>query len=224
MHNAISLDGSFTGFDVNMGLHYQVAARYEADAHLIGSNTLKTGVEIEAIPPENETDFAKPKRSADLPYWVIVDSKGAGKGLLHTCRRFEYCRDVIALVTPKTGADYVKYLENRRYDYLVTGAEQVDLKEALSTMCKDYGIKTVLVDSGPTLNSILLGRGLIDEISLLVVPVLVGRKSGDLLTHLNSGQQNVELESLSSEGLSDGIVQLRYRVRNSNFQDSGVEV
>ena len=37
MHNSISLDGSFTDFEVNMGLHYQIASTYKADASLIGS-------------------------------------------------------------------------------------------------------------------------------------------------------------------------------------------
>jgi hypothetical protein len=47
------------------------------------------------IPPENEADFRKPDRSVALPYWVIVDTKGITQGLLHTCRSFEFCKDVI---------------------------------------------------------------------------------------------------------------------------------
>ena len=43
MHNSISLDGSFTDFKVNMGLHYQIAGRYRADATLIGANTIFSG-------------------------------------------------------------------------------------------------------------------------------------------------------------------------------------
>ena len=217
MHNTVSLDGSFTGFDVDMGLHYQVAARYQVNAHLIGSNTLKTGAEAEVIPPENDTDFTKPERSDNLPYWAIVDSRGIGQGLLHTCRSFEYCRDVIALVSPKTGLDYVNYLEERNYDYVVSGTEHVDFHQAFEVLTTKYDVRTILVDSGPTLNSVLLSLGLIDEISLLLVPVLVGRESGDLLAHLNLGQQNIHLESLSHEDLADGIVLLRYRVLYTNI-------
>ena len=95
MHNAVSLDGSFTGFDVDMGLHYQIAGRYRANAHLIGSNTVKTGAEMldGGIPPEGASDFTKPNRGTDVPYWVVVDTKGIANGLLHTCRSFEFCRD-----------------------------------------------------------------------------------------------------------------------------------
>jgi len=40
MHNSVSLDGSFINFDVDMGLHYQIASRLQPDAHLIGSDTV----------------------------------------------------------------------------------------------------------------------------------------------------------------------------------------
>ena len=87
MHNSISLDGSFTDFEVNMGLHYQVAGTFKADANLIGSNTITAGIEIYGgeIPPENEADFTKPDRSVALPYWVIADTKGVTKELCSYC-------------------------------------------------------------------------------------------------------------------------------------------
>ena len=214
MHNSVSLDGSFIAFDVDMELHYQTASRYQADANLIGSNTIKTGIEIYGgeIPQENEADFAKPERDQALPYWVIVDTKGIAQGLLHTCRSFEFCRDVIVLISQQTSRNYVNYLTERNYDYLVCGNESVDYEKALSALNTKYGIQTILIDSGPTLNGLLLGRGLIDEISLLVSPVLVGKKSDRLLAHLNLESQNVNLELLTCEDLDKGHVLLRYKV------------
>ena len=160
MHNSVSLDGSFTNFDVDMGLHYQIASRYKADANLIGSNTIKTGIEIygRETPPEDEADFNKPERDAALPYWVIVDTKGITRGLLHTCRSFEFCKDVIVLISQQTSGDYIDYLKERNYDYLVCGKEHVGYKKAFNILNTKYGIKTIIVDSGPTLNGLLLGR------------------------------------------------------------------
>ena len=37
----------------------------------------------------------------------------------------------------------------------------------------NYGIKRVRTDSGDILNSILIGKGLVDEISLIIVPGMV---------------------------------------------------
>ena len=141
LHNSISLDGSLTGFEPNMGLHYQIAGNYKPQVHLIGSNTVKVGVELfgNGVQPEEEKDFEKPKRDRSLPYWVIPDTKGALKGLLHTCRRFEFCRDVAVLTSKTTPKDYVSYLEERNYDYFVVGKEQIDLGKSLELLLTDTG-------------------------------------------------------------------------------------
>ena len=215
MHNSVSLDGSFTDFEVNMGLHYQIASRFKADANLIGSNTIKSGIEIYGgeIPPENELDFQKPDRDTSLPYWIIVDTKGITKGLLHTCRSFEFCKDVIVLISQKTSQDYINYLKERNYDYLVCGNEYVNFEKALSDLKLQYGIKTILIDSGPTLNGVLLSNGLIDEISLLVYPVLVRNNQDKLLANLNTEDQNINLELLSYELLDKNFMLLKYQVQ-----------
>ena len=113
MHNSVSLDGSFINFDVDMGLHYQLASRFKSDAHLIGSETVRAGGELYGTPPEKGADFIKPKRDPELPYWIIVDSKGKTKGLLHTCRSFEFCKDVIVLISRKTDSDFIDYLREK---------------------------------------------------------------------------------------------------------------
>jgi len=214
MHNSVSLDGSFTDFEVNMGLHYKVASRYKADANLIGSNTIVKGIEIYGgeIPPEKEVDYDKPDRDTALPYWVIADTKGITKGMLHTCRSFEYCKDVIVLISQQTREDYINYLRERDYDYFICGEERIDFKKALNILSTNYEIQKVLVDSGPILNEILISEGLLDEISLLISPTIVGNKSNKSLSNLNFGNQNINLELLSYEGLESGLVLLRYKV------------
>ena len=212
MHNSVSLDGSFINFDVDMGLHYQLASRFKADAHLIGSETVRAGGELYGIPSEKESDFIKPERDTGLPYWVIVDSKGKTKGLLHTCRNFEFCKDVIVLVSRKIDAGFIDYLKERNYDYLICGDRRVNLKKAYNALTEKYKINTIMVDSGPTINGVLLDTGLIDEISLLVFPVLVGKRSDRLLAQINIGNHNINLKLLDQKNLDKGLVSLRYQV------------
>ena len=164
------------------------------------------------IPPENEADLKKPDRLASLPYWVIADTKGITRGMLHTCRSFEYCKDVIVLISQQTNENYIDYLKERDYDFIVCGNEQIDFKKALSILSKNYGITTILIDSGPTLNGLLLSQGIVDEISLLISPTIVGKKSNKLLAGLNSGKNNLDLELLACEGLNGGLVLLKYKV------------
>ena len=208
LHNSVSLDGSLTNFMPNMELHYTLAGKYDAEARLIGSNTVKVGVELYGgpVPPEQESDFAKPERSENLPIWVIPDTKGTLKGLLHTCRRFEFCRDVVVLVSEETPAEYVGHLEERNYDYHVVGKKHVDLEKALRLLSEKYGVKTVLADTGRILGNLLLNQGLVSEISLLIHPVIVGAKSYNMFSDIN----NLKLKLLQSEILEKNYVWLVY--------------
>lgn len=189
LHNSVSLDGSFLNFDVNLGLHYQIASGFHPDAHLIGSTTAKTGLEVYGGElAEEEKDFRKPNKDERLPYWVVVDTRGILKGLLHAYRRFEFCRDVIVLVSKKTPGDYIDYLKAREYGFYVAGDDHVDFRKAFDLLEEGHQIKTILTDTGRVLGNILLNEGLVDEISLLVHPTIVGKKSENLFKQVNSEQ------------------------------------
>jgi 2,5-diamino-6-(ribosylamino)-4(3H)-pyrimidinone 5'-phosphate reductase len=211
LHNSVSLDGSLTNFEPNMELHYQIAGKYNAEARLIGSNTVKVGVELyeEDVPPEEKADFRKPKRSENLPYWVIPDTKGVLEGLLHTCRRFEFCRDVIVLVSEETPAEYVRHLEERNYDHHIVGKKHVNLERSLELLSEKYGIKTVLADTGRILGNLLLNQGFVSEISLLIHPVIVGTTSYNMFSLAN---KNTKLKLCKKETLEKDCVWLVYTV------------
>ena len=208
LHNSVSLDGSLTNFEPHMELHYSIAGNYNADVHLIGSNTIKASSELyeEPVPLEQQSDFIKPKRSESLPYWGIPDTKGILKGLLHTCRRFEFCRDVIVLVSEETPKEYVRHLEERNYDYHVVGKKHVDLKRALNLFSEKYEAKTVLTDTGRLLGNLLLEQRLVNEISLLVHPVIVGTTSYNIFSRIN----NLRLKLCHSKILEHNYVWLVY--------------
>jgi 2,5-diamino-6-(ribosylamino)-4(3H)-pyrimidinone 5'-phosphate reductase len=213
IHNSVSLDGSLTGFEPNMELHYQIAGDYKPDVHLIGSNTAKVGVELfgNGVPPEEKTDFEKPKRNKSLPYWVIPDTKGILKGLLHVSRRFEFCKDVIVLLSQATPRDYIGYLEERNYDYFVVGKEQVDLKKSLELLSAEFKAKKVLTDTGRILGNLLLEQSLVDEISLLLHPIIVGKTSYNIFSNLD---KNLGLILRKQEFFDGGYVWLVYKVIN----------
>jgi 2,5-diamino-6-(ribosylamino)-4(3H)-pyrimidinone 5'-phosphate reductase len=188
IHNSISIDGSLTDFKPNMVLHYQIARSYKPDAHLIGSNTVRVGIELygTGVPPEERKDFEKSKRDAGFPYWVIPDTEGALKGLLHTCRRFEFCKDVVVLISEKTPEDYVEYLKERKYDYYVVGKKHVNLKKSLELLSTKYNVKKVLADTGRIMSNLLLNQDLASEISLLIHPIIVGNRGYTIFGNINN--------------------------------------
>ena len=214
MHDSVSLDGSFVGFEGDMGQHYSLARDYWAHMMLIGSRTVVTGIEIyEKNPPrEEESDYIKPDKGPGMPYWVVPDTGGITRGLLHISRRSDFCRDVILLVSEKTSREFIDYLEKRHYDYLVCGEEKVNFVTALDWLSEKYGVEMIMVDSGPTLNRVLLEQGLVDEISLLVYPVLVGGSSNKLLNYLTDTAGGIKLEMIESTESGNGTVLLHYKV------------
>lgn len=211
LHNSLSLDGSLTGFEPNMELHYRIAGMFKPEVHLIGSNTITAGIELygTGVPLENPSDFQKPKRNKKLPSWVIIDSKGKLQGLLHTCRQFEQVRDVILLVSQTTPKRYLQYLDERQYEYHIVGKDSVDLPEALALLAKTYQVKTIVTDTGRILGNLLLNQGLVDEISLLVHPVIVGKTTYPMFSDIN---KNLDGTLVKCEQLEKQYIWLLYKM------------
>ena len=214
MHNSVSLDGSVMGFEVDLGLHYSLVGGFGADIHLTGSNTAKAGAEMfGGVPPEEKSDLKRPKKDASLPLWAVVDSKGALKGMLHTMRRFELCRDVIVFVSKNTPKAYLRHLEEREYRYHIAGNDHVDLARMMEVLGTEYGAKVVFSDAGPTLSGHLLQQGLLDEISLLVHPCLVGKDAVPIFGNL--GTECTDLKIKKCERLKKKYLHLVYEVVRS---------
>jgi 2,5-diamino-6-(ribosylamino)-4(3H)-pyrimidinone 5'-phosphate reductase len=211
IHNSISLDSSLTGFMPDMGLHYKIAGDYKPDAHLIGSDTIISGNEMfgEGIPEELPSDFEQPDRDKNLPWWVVVDSRSRLKGMLHTCRRFEYCRDVILLVSESTPADYMMHLKERNYNFIIAGKDKVDLEFAIDRLREKFSIARILTDTGRILGNILINKGMVDEISLLVHPLLVGENCYSMFSDVKG---NLSLKLKKSETFENGCIWMVYNL------------
>jgi 2,5-diamino-6-(ribosylamino)-4(3H)-pyrimidinone 5'-phosphate reductase len=157
----------------------------------------------EGIPDEMPSDFEQPQRSDTLPWWVIVDSLGRLKGMLHTCRRFEYCRDVILLVSESTSRDYLSHIRERNYRLIIAGKDKVDLKAAIAKLAEIYNISKILTDTGKVLGNLLINTGLVNEISLLIHPLIVGEKCYPMFSDVN---KDMNLKLKKSQSFDNGCV------------------
>jgi 2,5-diamino-6-(ribosylamino)-4(3H)-pyrimidinone 5'-phosphate reductase len=213
MSNAISLNGGLTGFPVDLGVYYRILLGYRPDMVLVGSNTVLAA--HDEIPPEEETDFGLrvPEPGDERPYWVVADSGGKLEGILHFYRRMEYIKDIILLVTEETPPGYLRYLEERKYATIIAGTDRVDFTAAFHALGERYGAATIVTDTGGTLNSVLLDASLVDEISVLVAPVLAGRIETPLFMSSKGEGGNVVLRLTSCEVVGGGYVHLVYGVR-----------
>ena len=102
--------------------------------------------------------------------------------------------------------------------YIFAGATEIDLAGALETLNRELGIERILLEGGGGANGALLRAGLIDELSLVVCPVIDGSSGAPIV--FNSGDVDLgpaPLESMvltSHEVLDGGAVWLRYRLRS----------
>lgn len=172
LHNAVSVDGRIDGFNVDMGLYYGLIGLWKEDATLVGSETILAAPEAE---PDGEVAPGTVARDPEdtRALLVVPDSQGRIRGW-NWWRNQPYWRDVVVLCSKTTPASYLDYLESRGVAHLVAGEDRVDLRTALEELSARFGVKSVRVDSGGSLNGALLRAGLVDEVSVLIGPTLVG--------------------------------------------------
>jgi 2,5-diamino-6-(ribosylamino)-4(3H)-pyrimidinone 5'-phosphate reductase len=216
LHNEMSVDGRMDWLTVNMGLYYGLAGRWKADAMLSGSNTLLNAYPPELVAEEDETAFEPPARDPGDPrqLLVVVDSRGRLRNW-HLLRKEPYWRDVLALCSRSTPETYLDYLQKRHVETIVAGEDRVDLRAGLEELGARYGVKLVRVDSGGILNGVLLRAGLVDEVSVLINPSLVGGvtpRSIFQAPDLASEEGVIKLRLAHVEKMEGDVVWLRYEV------------
>lgn len=175
VHVAVSLDGATTGFDPDVGQFYALARRFEEDVTLAGADTILAQTGVLASAP-------RPGPKAGGPLLAVVDGRGRIDEQLATALRD------------------VGHWSGVRVLRAAPGERHVALRSALEEL---GGV--IRVDSGGALNGALLRAGLVDELSLLVHPVLVGEAP-----RWHGGASGAVLEPLAVERLDGGVVWLRY--------------
>jgi len=130
---------------------------------------------------------------------------------------------MVALCSAATPASYLAYLRKRQVDYLIAGEERVDLHAALEKLNEHYGVKTILTDGGGSLNGALLRAGLVQEVSVLLNPCLVGGMGTPTLVDFPekpTADRVIQLELKNLERFGDGVLWLRYEVLSTNRASS----
>ena len=214
LHNAVSVDGRMDWLAPDLGLFYELVSVWEEDATLVGSETILSAEEELAQSSQEVPEAAKRDASDSRPLLVIPDSRGCVRSW-HLLRRQPYWREAVALCTRSTPGGYISYLAEVEVEHIVAGDDRVDLRTALEELSRRYGVKVVRVDSGGTLNGALLRAGLVDEVSLVIGPSLVGGITPRSMFRgpdLESAEGVIGLKLIHCETLRDDTVWLRYSV------------
>jgi riboflavin biosynthesis pyrimidine reductase len=214
----ISVDGrivtaGWPGRDVLMREYERIHREYDADAWLCGRTTMEPfagKVRPDADVARRHTgtaarlDFIAPGQFDS--YAVAVDPKGK---LAWTSAEIEGDH-VVTVVGRGVSDDYLAFLRDRGVSYLICGGDETDLPEALEKLAGDFGIRTIMLEGGGAINGSMLQSGLVDEMSLILVPVADSRVGTAALFDADKEASPVGLTLESVERLDGGLVWLRY--------------
>ena len=209
LHNAISVDGRIGPFPLDLGTYYQLAQSFEEDVAIAGSDTLLAW----PAPADAADDpLPAPIKNDPRPLLAIPDSRGRIKqfGFL---RQAGHWRDIVVFVSESTPKRHLAFLTARRISYHVCGQKVVDPAALLDVLAKEYKARVVRVDSGGTLNGVFLRAGLVDEVSVLICPYLVGGTRPAALfrsADISSEKEALALTLQSAETMENGLLWLRY--------------
>lgn len=213
LYTATSLDGQTTGFSVDMALFYALSQKWGENVSLVGCDTLLNATD--EIPEDLTAEMPIITPNADdlRPILVVPDSRGRLKSW-HYWREQPYWKDFISLCTMSTPPEHVEYLKRKGIKTITAGSNYVDYRKALEDLNSQFGTTIVRVDSGGTLNGVLLRAGLVEELHLLVHPTLVGGIAQKTFFRDAYPDQagEISLKFIGSKLYSDTVLLLSYSV------------
>ncbi len=183
-HMEISLDGRIAvsrwrdaipglSLDQILDTYEDIHRQLDGDAWIVGRKTM---AEIaEGSEGFKGTGATFPRATfkgthTDGKYAIAVDPHGR----VHWSSTTANGDAVIEVLTERVSDEYLEELRSLGISYLFAGATEISLDEMLSKLRAEFGIERLLLEGGGGINGIFLAQGLVDELSLMIIPVLAG--------------------------------------------------
>ena len=156
------------------------------------------------------------KRAGHRGWFAMVDSRGRVRWGFKEWPSEEWKGwHLLVIVANQTPREYLAYLQRETIPYLMAGEDSANLKLALEKMKSILGVTSVVSTSPGKLGGALLRDDLIDEVNLLLLPVLIGGTETPTLfesPELRPNQWPTSLELVWTRIQSYGRIWLRYKV------------
>jgi len=146
-------------------------------------------------------------------WWVLVDGRGRCRGGYKATENPG--GHILHLVSHAAPAEHLAFLRREKIPYLIGGEAHADLAGAMRRLCGKLGVKSARLWGGGTLNGAMLRADLIDEIHVIVWPMMIGGDATPTLADcpdLTSTDRPALLKLISAEPQADGHLWLHYKV------------
>ena len=221
-HMTVSLDGKVTGEHLVRSNHspasdvyYEINRNYKADAYACGRLTMEGSFTGGWYPDLSEFEPAYSPMDYLVDevagfYAVAFDPHGRlgwkSNRIIDADEDPGYDKaQIIEVLTHDIDLRYLTYLQSMGIPYIFAGDTEIDMEEALFKLKAYFGIKTLLLEGGSILNGAFQCAGIIDELSLVLDPVIGGE--GKPLC-MDSKVEEYRLVDLKNH---DGILWLNYK-------------
>jgi riboflavin biosynthesis pyrimidine reductase len=157
------------------GLFERLHDELKGDAWLVGRVTGREFAKRESYPPQSAQAFPREHWFArrDAAAWgIALDRHGK-----IAWGRSDIGGDPIVVVLSEQVSDaHLAGLRSEQVSYIFAGKHDIDLGLALEILNRELGIKRLLLEGGGGSNGAFLRAGLVDEISLAILPAVDGAK------------------------------------------------
>lgn len=193
----------------------RLALTFGADAWIVGRISMEPYAGKSKVParktpqPIPRTDFIA-RREAES-YAIALDPSGK---LTWKSNVLATGEQAVTILTEAVSDDYLAFLRARGVSYLFGGKTELNLKKVLEKLRKELGIKKLLLEGGGKINGTFLAEDLIDELSVLLVPVADGAVGTPSLFDVREGKGPARhLKLVSIEKRKGDMVWLRYKLK-----------
>ncbi len=218
-HMLSSIDGRIEGGilgNVIVGGDYEATgAKHRGDAWICGRTTMQLHF-ADKKPFASRTG----RSSGPQPFFIAKHAKSYAiavdtMGKLRWSSADVYGDHLICIVSERAPEDYLPMLRAKGISYIVSGKRSVDLPKAMRLLYQHFGIKRLLLEGGGNINGAFLEAGLIDELSLLIVPGIDGRRHiPTVFDGMDPKRKKADaLRLLSVEKRKGGTLWVRYKVK-----------
>lgn len=117
---------------------------------------------------------------------------------------------VVEILTEQASAAYLHYLRQLGVSYLFCGKETIDVVLLLQKLKEKLGVMRLMLAGGGVTNWHFLKAGMIDELSLVVAPVIDGQAHGLSIVEGESNKERGDFSLSEVQKLEGGALWLRY--------------
>lgn len=232
LHMLISVDGKITGEYMNTDTaavlceeYYRINREYKADAFACGRVTMEgsfthgekpdlTLYKGVKIPHE---DYVAKKHGY---YAVAVDPHGRLGWRDGEIKDEDPGYDdahIIEVLTDDIKDEYLAFLQEKGISYIFCGKGKINAEIMSEKLYSLFGIEKLMLEGGGLTDGLFLNADIIDEMSLVVVPLVDGSKNGiDLFADKKCDLQEYELNVV--QRLPDNGLWLNYKKKKQTVR------